>query len=64
MDAAIPLTLDRPTAEALWNMLYEIGEHWAGGADLAPPPSGEMERLGRLLRVVDSALGYNTMRFS
>ncbi|MBR7838049.1 hypothetical protein KDL01_32550 [Actinospica durhamensis] len=60
----IVLTLDRATAQALWHMLYEVGEHWAAGADLIPPPPKEMEQLGGLLRAVDTALGRNTPRFA
>lgn len=63
-DDAIALTLDRPTAQALLHLLREVGEHWAADAELVPPPSEEMERLGALLRAVDVALGRNTTRFA
>ncbi len=60
----IVLTLDRATAQALWQLLYDVGEHWAAGADLVAPPRNEMEQLGSLLRAVDTALGHNTQRFA
>ena len=60
----IVLTIDRATAQALWQLLYDVGEHWAAGADLVAPPHSEMEQLGGLLRAVDTALGRNTQRFA
>lgn len=57
MDAeTITITVDRPTAQALRHLLHMVGEHWAAGADLLPPPFGEMEQLGVVLRTVDRAL--------
>jgi hypothetical protein len=60
----IVLTIDRATAQALWQLLYDVGEHWAAGADLVASPHSEMEQLGGLLRAVDTALGRNTKRFA
>ncbi len=60
----IVLTVDRATAQALWQLLYDVGEHWAAGAGLVAPPHSEMEQLGGLLRAVDTALGRNTIRFA
>ena len=60
----IVLTVDRATAQALWQLLYDVGEHWAAGADLVAPSHSEMEQLGGLLRAVDTALGRDTKRFA
>ncbi|MFF5081702.1 hypothetical protein ACFY36_32025 [Actinoplanes sp. NPDC000266] len=54
----ITLCLDRATAEDLYAMLYEVGEHIAAGAPITPPADAEeAERLERLLRNLGHRLG-------
>ncbi len=53
----IVLRLDRTTAEDLYVTLYEVGEHIAAGAPITPPTTGEVERLGAVLRELAHAVG-------
>ncbi|MEV6844688.1 hypothetical protein [Actinoplanes sp. NPDC051411] len=51
------LRLDRPTAENLYVVLYEHGEHLAAGAPITPLGPSESARLGRLIADLGHALG-------
>lgn len=57
MQDDITLRLDRTTAEDLYAVLHETGEHVAAGAPITPRTMEEAERLGRLLRDLGHALG-------
>ena len=57
MDSDIILLLDRPTAEDLCTVLYEVGEHVAAGAPITPPTAEEVARLARVLRELTHSLG-------
>jgi hypothetical protein len=53
----IVLRLDRATAEDLYVVLHEAGEHIAAGARITPPTAEEAERLGTLLWDLGHSLG-------
>jgi hypothetical protein len=53
----IRLDLDRRTAELLRDTLHNVGEHQAAGAPIAPATREEAEKLGALLRDLDTKLG-------
>jgi hypothetical protein len=53
----VVLRLDRATAEDLYVVLHELGEHIAAGAPISPPTAEEVERLGRLLQDLAHSIG-------
>jgi len=57
MGDEIVLRLDRATAEDLYVVLYEVGEHIAAGAPITPPTAEEVDRLGGVLRELAHAVG-------
>ncbi|WP_200206558.1 hypothetical protein [Micromonospora coerulea] len=57
MEEEIVLHLDRTTAKYLAYMLYDVGEHSAAGARIAPMSTDESVRLGEVLRALWRELG-------
>ena len=53
----VVLRLDRPTATALADLIYNVGEHQAAGMPIAELPEDDSERLGRVLHDLWRALG-------
>lgn len=56
-DDLINLSIDRRTAQLLRGVLYDLGEHQAAGAPIAPPTREEVEKVGGFLRDLDRKLG-------
>ncbi|WP_259275874.1 hypothetical protein [Micromonospora chalcea] len=52
----VVLRLDRPTATALADLIYNVGEHQAAGMPIAELPEDDSERLGRVLHDLRRAL--------
>ncbi|MET7747355.1 hypothetical protein [Micromonospora sp. NPDC005367] len=55
----IVLRLDRMTAKHLADMLYDVGEHLAAGAPIAPTSTDEARRLGEVLQTLWRELGIS-----
>ncbi len=53
----VVLRLDRPTAAAIADLLYNIGEHQAAGMPIAELSTDNSERVGRVLHDLWRALG-------
>ncbi|MEV4489624.1 hypothetical protein AB0K04_05840 [Micromonospora coxensis] len=53
----IVVRLDRTTAKYVANMLYDVGEHLAAGAPIAPTSTDEARRLGEVLQMLWRELG-------
>lgn len=53
----VVLRLDRTSAKYLAGMLYDVGEHLAAGAPIAPMSTDESERLAAVLHELWRALG-------
>ncbi|MBC9002643.1 hypothetical protein H9X94_11880 [Micromonospora aurantiaca] len=53
----VVLRLDRPSATALADLIYNVGEHQAAGMAIAELSMDDSERLGRVLRDLWRALG-------
>lgn len=57
MAEEITLRMDRASAQDLVGVLYELGEHIAAGAPIAPLSTKENERLAAVMRDLNHALG-------
>ncbi|WP_231924373.1 hypothetical protein [Micromonospora chokoriensis] len=53
----VVLHLDLPTATALADLIYNVGEHQAAGIPIAQLSTDDSERLGRVLHDLWRALG-------